>query len=473
MGLLFDDARDIIAKSYQKLGDLTLLRMRNHKKGFGRSEKQKRLYLQSRIIILNLRSVLDHVAYDVSGNVSYLLRTTPAQLNRFLKTLESAGELDKYSVAPLLFHKGKPYIKNIGKDAPLTQVQYSADGTTWHTTYLSGDYYLRISTDGGVTFSPAVLFLDYPLINSKVAKAGDTMTGALAMSNNKITGLGNGTNAADAINKSQMEDYAAQMEDYANSLVVGLWDDRGTFSAAGGNYPSIGGSGTAGAIKKGDIWTISVAGTLPTGQVVEIGDTVRALIDTPGNTQANWSILQNNLGYVPLNRSGDSMTGPLNMVGNQINNLPGATSNGQAVRFEQLAPLAIPAGVIVMWAGTIAPSGWGLCDGSQGRPDLRGMFIVGYDPSDTDYDTIGKSAGEKKHALGINEMPAHNHNTGSFDKLLRTSIVGEFVTPTGYDSGGSGTELMITAGGQISPSGGDVPHENRPPYYTLAYIIKL
>lgn len=88
---------------------------------------------------------------------------------------------------------------------------------------------------------------------------------------------------------------------YAESLVVGLWDDRGNFDASGGAYPSSGGSGTAGAIMKGDIWTISVAGTLPTGVVVAPGDTVRALIDTPGNTQANWSVAENNFGFTPEN----------------------------------------------------------------------------------------------------------------------------------------------------------------------------
>ena len=92
----------------------------------------------------------------------------------------------------------------------------------------------------------------------------------------------------------------AATKQYVDGLVVGLWDDRGTFSAAGGSYPSSGGSGTAGAILKGDIWTISVAGTLPTGQVVEVGDTVRALTDTPGNTQGNWAIGQNNIGYTPI-----------------------------------------------------------------------------------------------------------------------------------------------------------------------------
>jgi hypothetical protein len=42
-------------------------------------------------------------------------------------------------------------------------------------------------------------------VNNRVAKSGDTMTGALAMSNNKITGLGNGTNTADAVNKGQLD----------------------------------------------------------------------------------------------------------------------------------------------------------------------------------------------------------------------------------------------------------------------------
>lgn len=93
----------------------------------------------------------------------------------------------------------------------------------------------------------------------------------------------------------------ASLKAYADGLVVGLWDDRGTHDASGGAYPSTGGSGTAGAILKGDIWVVSVAGTLPTGQVVEVGDTVRALVDTPGNTQANWAIIQNNIGYVPEN----------------------------------------------------------------------------------------------------------------------------------------------------------------------------
>lgn len=38
-----------------------------------------------------------------------------------------------------------------------------------------------------------------------------------------------------------------------------------------------------------------------------------------------------------------------------------------------------PSGVILMWNGTIAgiPSGWKLCDGNNGTPDLRSKFVKG------------------------------------------------------------------------------------------------
>lgn len=87
---------------------------------------------------------------------------------------------------------------------------------------------------------------------------------------------------------------------YVDGLVVGLLDDRGSYDASVNTFPAAGGSGTAGAILKGDIWYISVAGTLG-GSAVTVGDSVRALVDTPGQTATNWSILETNIGYVPEN----------------------------------------------------------------------------------------------------------------------------------------------------------------------------
>jgi hypothetical protein len=73
------------------------------------------------------------------------------------------------------------------------------------------------------------------------------------------------------------------------SAVVGLFDDRGNYDASVNTFPAAGGSGAAGAILKGDIWTISVVGVLG-GTNVVVGQTVRALVDNPGQTAANWAI---------------------------------------------------------------------------------------------------------------------------------------------------------------------------------------
>ncbi len=64
--------------------------------------------------------------------------------------------------------------------------------------------------------------------------------------------------------------------------------DRGNYNASSNLFPSTGGSGTSGAVAKGDIWTISVAGTLG-GTAITVGDTIRALVDAPGQTAANWA----------------------------------------------------------------------------------------------------------------------------------------------------------------------------------------
>ena len=80
---------------------------------------------------------------------------------------------------------------------------------------------------------------------------------------------------------------------YVDGSVTGLLDDRGGYTpsvTSPGSYPSTGGSGTAGAIMKGDLWFMSASGYLGT-TAVAAGATVRALVNTPGQTDANWNIL--------------------------------------------------------------------------------------------------------------------------------------------------------------------------------------
>ncbi len=95
---------------------------------------------------------------------------------------------------------------------------------------------------------------------------------------------------------------------YADSLVVGLVDDRGNYNASGNTFPASGGSGTAGAVLKGDLWTVSVGGTLG-GVAVTAGDLVRALVDAPGQTAGNWAVTENNIGYVAENAANKDASG--------------------------------------------------------------------------------------------------------------------------------------------------------------------
>lgn len=90
------------------------------------------------------------------------------------------------------------------------------------------------------------------------------------------------------------------VKSYTDNLVVGLLNDRGSYDASVNTFPAVGGSGASGAIRKGDIWFISIAGTLG-GTVVNIGDSVRALVNAPAQISDNWSVLESNIGYVAEN----------------------------------------------------------------------------------------------------------------------------------------------------------------------------
>ncbi|MCB0084413.1 MAG: hypothetical protein KDE47_25910, partial [Caldilineaceae bacterium] len=125
---------------------------------------------------------------------------------------------------------------------------------------------------------------------------------------------------------------------------------------------------------------------------------------------------------------------------------------------------AFVTGMILMWSGATnqLPTGWALCDGGNGTPDLRDRFIVG---AGLGYG-VGAKGGEATHTLTVNEMPSHTHNNGDFNRLLR--VDGQY-TVRDWDS--TATEPNIMASSTIAYTGGGKAHENRPPYYALAYIM--
>ena len=82
----------------------------------------------------------------------------------------------------------------------------------------------------------------------------------------------------------------------------------------------------------------------------------------------------------------------------------------------------LPVGIIAMWSGTIAniPSGWALCDGQSGRPDLQDRFILGARASGSP--AINTTGGDHDRTLTESQMPQHNHAAGSIGQGHRHGV---------------------------------------------------
>jgi len=145
----------------------------------------------------------------------------------------------------------------------------------------------------------------------------------------------------------------------------------------------------------------------------------------------------------------------------------------------------LPKGVIVMWNGTMPPTGWVLCDGTNGTPDLRGRFIIGTGQgSGLTNRKLNDSGGEENHILSTNEMPSHTHpyfdsiwienypyfSSNFGNGVLKNNDFGDnlFGTAGGYD----GDNNVIGYNTNTKSTGGGQPHNNMPPFYALTYIMK-
>lgn len=159
---------------------------------------------------------------------------------------------------------------------------------------------------------------------------------------------------------------------------------------------------------------------------------------------------------------------------------------------------AIPAGAIIMWTGSTAPAGWALCNGQNGTPDLRDRFIVGAGSS---YG-VGNTGGLNQVTLTTPQIPSHTHSMPSGGNHTHTTSLdgahshtyqapitsgshpggsGGYNRPNGLETGttsfSSNHSHTISSSGThthtINNEGGGQAHENRPPYYALAFIMKL
>lgn len=144
---------------------------------------------------------------------------------------------------------------------------------------------------------------------------------------------------------------------------------------------------------------------------------------------------------------------------------------------------SIPRGLIAMWNGTQVPNGWALCNGQivddLQTPDLSGKFVVGWQSSNEDYNLIGNTGGQNKVTLTTPEIPSHVHNFADAYYIEAHDGIGingsQWIGNNLYGSNKTDRDNSYVAlwDHDTRAVGGGQPHENRPPYYVLAYIIKL
>jgi hypothetical protein len=137
----------------------------------------------------------------------------------------------------------------------------------------------------------------------------------------------------------------------------------------------------------------------------------------------------------------------------------------------------IPTGLIAIWSGATGsiPSGWTLCNGTNGTPDLRNSFIIG---AGSTY-AVGATGGSADAivvththtATSVVTDPGHLHNTTSTGSgtIMSDGALGN--TATSASTTGTST-TGITVATTNANAGVSGTNANLPPYYALAFIMK-
>jgi len=138
---------------------------------------------------------------------------------------------------------------------------------------------------------------------------------------------------------------------------------------------------------------------------------------------------------------------------------------------------AVPSGSILMWSGSIGsiPSGWYICDGTNGTPDLRDRFIVAagstYSVAQTGGSADSIVVSHTHTATSTVTDPGHFHtvfaNPGGGSGAFGG---GSSASPTNINTDTKTTGITVAT--TVASSGTSGTGTNLPPYYALAYIMK-
>jgi hypothetical protein len=210
-----------------------------------------------------------------------------------------------YSEFDLVLHSGRLYESQVdgNSDEPGSDEDFWQTVSSNHADLLAiaegaqPRENQRLSTDNWVFFEKMSAAEDISAPKLNLSKDGhivsieaaDLTADRILTAPNEDGQLATMANVADADAAT-----LASAKAYADGAAISVYKDCGNWDASGGNFPTTGGTGVGGAIKAANSFEISNAGIMG-GEAFESGDVIRALVDAPGQTLANWARTEHNL----------------------------------------------------------------------------------------------------------------------------------------------------------------------------------
>ena len=139
----------------------------------------------------------------------------------------------------------------------------------------------------------------------------------------------------------------------------------------------------------------------------------------------------------------------------------------------------LPAGMILLWSGAVGsiPSGYYLCDGNNGTPDLRNRFLIGagntYSVNQTGGTADAIVVSHTHTATSTVTDPGHLHTYEKPDAAARVSSGSGTLHYYGTTTTNTSTATTgVTVATTNATAGTSGTGQNLPPYFALAYIMK-
>ena len=148
----------------------------------------------------------------------------------------------------------------------------------------------------------------------------------------------------------------------------------------------------------------------------------------------------------------------------------------------QTGAVAFPTGFIGMWSGSIVPTGWYICNGANGTPDLRNQFMIGALQDNAGQSVTTITGGNTKTGGATDAINVSHTHTASMAHAHSGQVASVSTAAGGASSGGvtattyagmnTGTLGSAAPAATIDAQGASGANANLPPYYALAYIMK-